>query len=256
MSVRWLCRDLGAVPIGDAWLGPREQAVLAGLRVPKRRTDWRLGRWTAKQALRVAGVVGATVAPARVEICAGANGAPAVHLDGRPLADVALSLSHRDGVAVCAVAPFATPLGCDLERIERRPTVFVRDWFTPAEQAYVAAAPAAARAMVETLVWSAKESATKALGEGLRLDPREVAIAPAPMRLGCWLRFDVEAEGSRLTGWGRSFGAWVLAVAAPQLPAPPRALGVSAADSNAARQPARGRATVPRRSARAAGTSS
>lgn len=224
MDVQWLCRNVRSVPPSDGWLGPRERAVLAGLRLPKRRSDWRLGRWTAKQALFATGVVGAAVAPTRLEICAGPGGAPVALLDGQPLRDLAISLSHRDGVAVCAVAPTAAALGCDLERIEPRPAVFARDWFTPAEQTWVTAAPAAARAMVETFVWSAKESVAKALGEGWRLDARDVAIEPVPLDPGGWIRFGAAAGGRTFAGWGRSLGVWILAVAAPRLPVPPRAL--------------------------------
>ena len=47
----WLTTSAPEVPPGDAWLSARERAVLAGLRLAKRRDDWRLGRWTAKTAV-------------------------------------------------------------------------------------------------------------------------------------------------------------------------------------------------------------
>ena len=68
----WLTSSAAEVPPGDAWLSPRERAVLAGLRLAKRRDDWRLGRWTAKAAVAVRLDVG----PQRVEVLAAADGAP------------------------------------------------------------------------------------------------------------------------------------------------------------------------------------
>ena len=40
------------VPADDEWLTGAEHDVLAGLTMAKRRADWRLGRWTAKDAGR------------------------------------------------------------------------------------------------------------------------------------------------------------------------------------------------------------
>ena len=51
---------------------------------------------------------------------------------------VTISLSHRSGAAICAVAPAGVDLGCDLEVIEPRSEAFVADYFTVDEQALVA----------------------------------------------------------------------------------------------------------------------
>lgn len=104
---------------------------------------------------------GATAA-AEVEIRAAPDGAPQVLLGGRP-ARLAVSLSHRAGLALCAVAPAATALGCDLEVVEPRGDAFVADYLTAAERALVERAGPADRALAVALVWSAKESALKAL---------------------------------------------------------------------------------------------
>jgi len=69
-------------------------------------------------------------------------------------------------------------MGCDLEIIEPRADSFVADYFTAEEQKMVAGADATDRDLRVTLLWSAKESALKALGEGLRMDTRCVAVAP------------------------------------------------------------------------------
>ena len=63
-------------------------------------------------------------------------------------------------------------LGCDLEVIEPRSEEFVADYFTTEEQKMVSQAPIADRSKLLALLWSAKESALKALREGLRFDTR------------------------------------------------------------------------------------
>lgn len=181
-KVRWLMQGDRDVPLHeDGWLSPGERQHLAGLRVPRRRADFLLGRWTAKRAVAAhlgrEGLAGIEVRPAP-------GGAPEVFLDGEP-APVSLSISHREGRSLCAVADAGAALGCDLEVIEARDASFVADYFTDAEQAAVASAPAAERAALCALIWSAKEGALKALRTGLRLDTRAVEVR-APRGAG-WL---------------------------------------------------------------------
>ena len=167
------------VPDGDAWLGPRERAALAALRFPKRRADWRLGRFAAKRA--AAEWLGRPSAPpalAELEVLADHSGAPQLHAGG--VTPVALSLSHRAGWAFAAVAPPDVALGCDLELVEPRSEAFVADYLTPAERALVAAGGPLDVARRTTLVWCAKECALKALHEGLRLDTWSVELAGRP----------------------------------------------------------------------------
>ena len=74
----------------------------------------------------------------RIEILAAADGAPEAWLDGER-APVSVSLSHRGGRALAAVAAAPAVVGCDLELVEPRSGAFVREWLAPAEQALVAA---------------------------------------------------------------------------------------------------------------------
>ena len=181
------------VPAGDEWLSPAERTVAAALRWPKRRSDWRLGRWVAKRAVIacVAAEQGA-VEPSDVEILARADGAPvAWMLGGAPAAGVSASISHSDGVGFAAAVAGDTALGCDVERIRPRSGRFVEDYFTAAEREQVARAPADDRPAVATLIWSAKEAALKVLREGLRLDTRSVAV---------------ECPGAWSPAWGRRAG--------------------------------------------------
>jgi len=180
IDVYWLGQTEADVPAENDWLSASEAVRLGGLRFAKRRTDWRLGRWTAKRALatylNMSGD-GNPKALAGIEIRPAPDGAPEVFLANQPAA-VTISLSHRAATAICAVMPAGGALGCDLETIEPRSDGFVADYFTAEEQALVARTPAADRPRLLALLWSGKESALKALRVGLRLDTRRVSVSP------------------------------------------------------------------------------
>ena len=207
----WLTRSLADVPAADEWLGPRERAVLDGLRVEKRRSDWRLGRWAAKEAL--AAWSGAALD--EVEVLAADDGAPEFFVRGER-ADAALSLSHRRGRALAVVAGAGVAIGCDLEAVEPRSDAFVRTWLAPAERESVLAAGEAGGARLANLLWTAKEAAAKARREGLRLDVRGAAVSldgwDRPGR-DEWRPLAVrwEREGVEVRGWWREEPDWVLA---------------------------------------------
>lgn len=114
-------------------------------------------------------------APERFEILAASDGAPEAWLDGERLPWV-ISLSHRDGVAICAVAPAGVALGCDLERVEPRSAAFVEDYFTAAERDRIVNTPNEGRDALVNALWAAKEAALKALRTGLRRDTRSVEV--------------------------------------------------------------------------------
>jgi len=220
MEVYWLEQTEADVPAAQDWLGASEAAVLAALRFPKRRADWRLGRWTAKRA--AAAYLHRSIA--EVEIRAAADGAPDVFVAGAPAA-VALSLSHRAGVAVCAVAGAGAALGCDVERIEPRSAAFVSDYLTTAEQALVESAPADGRSAMLALLWSTKESVLKALRMGLRLDPRSTSVTLVdPPGAGPWRRLEARYEEQSFHGWWYRSGDLVRTVAAVPAPDVPRRL--------------------------------
>jgi 4'-phosphopantetheinyl transferase len=177
MELCWLEQTESDVPADDHWLSPEESICLHSMRFAKRRNDWRLGRWTAKRALvahlRLPTDIRALV---DVEIHAAESGAPEVFFYSEP-ADVAISLSHRAGTALCTVGPPVSNFGCDLERIEPRSEAFVGDYFTAAEQTLIERTNLPDRSLLLALLWSAKESSLKALRVGLRLDTRSINVA-------------------------------------------------------------------------------
>ncbi len=201
------------VPDPGAWLDTVEAETLAGLRIPKRRSDWLRGRWAAKQA--VAEWVGADVsvpALARVAIRPAADGAPETLVAGVP--GPALSITHSGPWGGAAVASRG-PLGCDLEEVRPLDPAAVDLFFAEAERSAIEAAPHGfARALHTVLIWSAKESALKALRTGLRRDTREVEVEVGPVGSLGWGTFAVRDVATRRVfggGW-REFEGFVLTV--------------------------------------------
>ncbi|HUJ95930.1 MAG TPA: 4'-phosphopantetheinyl transferase superfamily protein [Terriglobales bacterium] len=224
IDLYWLKQTEADLPAENDWLSANEALHLKGLRFAKRRADWLLGRWTAKCAL--AARLDAPAYPrvlAKLEIRPAASGAPEVFWAGKSAA-VTISLSHRSGAALCVVAEAGVQLGCDLELIEPRSDAFVADYFTNEEQKLLTRMPSADRPRMLALLWSGKESALKALHEGMRLDTRCVVVAPEA-RLGdvrgwspltvCYSRYQ------DFHGWWRQADDMVLAVVADPPPEAP-----------------------------------
>lgn len=218
-----LVADLDDLPADPEWLSAGERDTAHSLKIEKRRRDWLLGRYTAKRALTTSDDE-CDGGLARWEILADRDGAPRVWKDGRP-ASVEISLSHSGGRALCVVAPPGTAPGCDLERIETRSPSFVDTFFTARECAQVAEIPEAERALLVTLIWSAKESALKVLRHGLRKDTRSVQVQAQPGDgAECWQPLVVNyADSSRpMHGWWQTDAGFVLTVAADRHTHAPR----------------------------------
>ncbi|MGA7077919.1 MAG: 4'-phosphopantetheinyl transferase superfamily protein [Terriglobales bacterium] len=240
MNVYWFEQTEADVPVENDWLSEKEALFLDTLRFAKRRADWRLGRWTAKCALSVyLDEPGHVVLFKKMEIRPAPSGAPELFFSDLA-ASVTISLSHRSGRAICAVAMSGVKLGCDLEIVEPRSDAFVADYLAVEEQALVAGAAAADRDRLLALVWSAKESALKALGAGLRLDTRCVNVNPIveSFDVTSWSPLQVRHTGDRdrysgdrctadqlFQGWWQHAGGimrTVVAEPAPNLPIPLR----------------------------------
>jgi 4'-phosphopantetheinyl transferase len=223
-DVGWLPRSLADVPRGDGWLTSAERDLLAGLRFPRRRADWRLGRWTAKAAV----AMWLDVPPSSIAVLPGSDGAPAAWIGDTP-APVTLSLSHRAGWALAVVGVPGCAVGCDLELIEPRSRAFVAEWLAPDEQRRAAAVEALDRDRLVNAMWTAKEAAAKVRREGLRLDVRAAVthLDGAGGGSSIWRpsRVDWEGEHLRTSGWWRAACRWVMAVASEPAAPPPARLG-------------------------------
>jgi 4'-phosphopantetheinyl transferase len=228
MNVYWLEQREIDVPLSDDWLSDNERVRLGALRFAKRRADWRLGRWTAKRAVAAYLNLPPSFALTEIEIRTAPSGAPQVFVAQRP-AELSISLTHSSGTAACAVSASDSVLGCDLETIAPRSNAFINDYFTEQEQTFVANAPVIDRPCLVNLIWSAKESALKALQEGLRLDTRSVIVTLLNWnsRLGNgWYPLRVRAGGGQpFHGWyqcaSHDLVRTLVAVPQPVASAPP-----------------------------------
>jgi 4'-phosphopantetheinyl transferase len=218
----WLSQRLAEVPSGNEWLGENERRVLAGLRMERRRADWRLGRWTAKAAL--GGWL--QVAPGRIEVLAAADGAPEAWLDDKRM-PLSVSLSHRGGRALAAVGRSPQIAGCDLELVEPRSDAFVREWLALEEQRVIFSCAEGQRALLANMIWTAKEAAAKVRREGLRLDVRRAVVrADTGGQPDRWreLRVDWDDGEGATAGWWRAEPGWVMVVACEPPSGMPRAI--------------------------------
>ena len=116
---------------------PREQARFETLKTEKRRQDWLLGRWTAKQLIGevVTQETGEELPFDTIEVHNGAMGDPIVNcelgiVNGKwfalqpqsPISNlqslITLSISHSNSHAFCALVEKSDwPLGADIEQI-------------------------------------------------------------------------------------------------------------------------------------------
>jgi len=159
-------------------------------------------------------------------VLADESGAPRLRCDDG--ITPALSLSHRAGWALAAVAPPDVALGCDLELIETRSVAFLADYLTPHERSLVEAADAWGRAHWTTLIWCVKECVLKALREGLRLDTRsvEITVRRGQTERGWYpVGARVVSDGRTFEGWWRPRGILLACVLGDPGLEPPRGIG-------------------------------
>jgi hypothetical protein len=97
------------------------------------------------------------------------EGRPVVRVDeAAGSVELAVSVSRTAGLVVVA-ARRAGAVGVDVERVRPLPALaLARRWFPPAELAWLADRPEAARVVDFLRLWTAKEAVGKTLGLGLR----------------------------------------------------------------------------------------
>ncbi len=228
----------GVPPVG--LLSGVETAVFNALITEKRRRDWLLGRWTAKQLIQavVKQEKGEEIALQDFSILAGTDGAPEINSQLPMVSGQwSISISHARDVAFCALVQRPSwPLGVDIEWIEPRSKRFVADYFTAAEQEMIAQADLDKRSLdkhsldkqsldkqslLVTAVWSAKEAALKAIHQGLKVDTRCVSCLPHLQTIDDeWQSIAVQWDTKRirnapaLQGWWRPYQNFVLTMTA------------------------------------------
>ena len=221
----WHSAGSAEVPAGDDWLSEREAARAAGMRYPKRRSEFRLGRWTAKTTIaRLLEPPGNPGPLAGIEIASAPGGAPDPRVR-EASAPVSISMTDRADWAVCLASTARLALGCDLELVESRSDSFVTDYLTTAEQRLVLDS-GHDRDLMANLVWSAKESALKVLRVGLRRATRSVEVTLEDRNVSGWGALQIRDLHSDAVfpGWWCCFGDFILTVAASDAIRPPNPL--------------------------------
>ena len=190
----------------DDWLSAEEWNRFREMRFPKRRSEWLLGRLTAKKLI-VKCVPGMENVPFnQITIANSTAGAPYVCTADKIL-PVQLSISHRERCAAAAVSLNAgISQGIDLEWVEDHPPSFYEDFFTADEVRSLGEYAAEQRAWAGSLTWSAKEAVLKALGQGLRMDTRAVEVLRiAENRVDGWGEIELRVANINKERW---FGFW------------------------------------------------
>jgi len=205
--------------------------------VPKRRSDWLIGRLAAKSvvAAALANAIPGDWPLRAIEIASDPSGKPYARIapEVGPVTGLAagerlpisVSISHAEGRALCAAA-WSDPgdgsrrtLGVDLGLIEPRSREFVATFFTEGEQRFVRDAPPGERDLRTNLIWCAKEAVLKALGLGLTVDtldlsclPEAVLADPAEWPIwpadDAWRSFAATCSPALVPGGGTIRGIW------------------------------------------------
>lgn len=180
----------------------------------------------ARAGLRVVLADHARVPAADLRFGYGSHGKPWL----RTVPDLRFNLSHARDLAVVAVA-WRRDVGIDLESLDgaRALAEVARRFFSPAENAALAALPTALRAAELVRVWCRKEAYAKARGLGLALplhafdvavgaasSPRTsllIATRPHPADARAWELYDLAVAGGFVAA---------LATAVPRAPEPNR----------------------------------
>jgi 4'-phosphopantetheinyl transferase len=218
----WLSQSVSDVPEEDDWLCDSEQRTLGGLHFTKRRNDWKLGRWTVKQAIRA--YLQKDFSLSSLEIRVADNGAPEAFRDNEP-ESVSISISHSNNKSLCAVGPPHHAIGCDLEQLEIREESIVADYFAPEEISLCRRALESEKTLIVNLIWSAKESSLKILREGLRRDTRSIRIDPDfKLQEGNWYRWTgyCMETSTIFYGWWRNSEGFVYTLGSTQPTSSPK----------------------------------
>jgi 4'-phosphopantetheinyl transferase len=192
VNISWLSQSKEDIPSSLDWLHPSENKIQSGFKFPKKRNDWLLGRWTAKNIILQSQKWNESDLDFnQLEIRSAPDGAPEVFYNNEPF-PVFISISHSNGKALCTLTDPGTRLGCDIEKVETRSGRFVNDYFTAKEQQLIESMDQELVALWINLIWSAKESALKALRKGLKLDTRSVEVYfSSPSEVSLWNELEV-----------------------------------------------------------------
>ncbi|MFF0953059.1 4'-phosphopantetheinyl transferase family protein [Rhizobium leguminosarum] len=151
-------------------LSPDERERAATYRFERDRTSFIAGRYLLRRLLSVH----TGTSPSKLVLSPDKHGK--LKLEGGDSPQ--FSLANADGLVAVAVASGCDHLGIDCERIDTEIEAAAVDSYCSAdERRWLAELPARERARGAIALWTLKESHLKALGVGLREDPRNIAFS-------------------------------------------------------------------------------
>ncbi|MBY3306708.1 4'-phosphopantetheinyl transferase superfamily protein [Rhizobium laguerreae] len=151
-------------------LSPDERERAATYRFERDRTSFIAGRYLLRRLLSVH----TGTPPAKLLLSPDNRGK--LRLEGRERPQ--FSLANTDRLVAAAVASGCDHLGIDCERADTEIEAAAVDSYCSAdERRWLAELPAPERGRAAVALWTLKESHLKALGVGLREDPRNVAFS-------------------------------------------------------------------------------
>ncbi|MGO6969366.1 4'-phosphopantetheinyl transferase superfamily protein [Rhizobium leguminosarum] len=151
-------------------LSPDERERAATYRFERDRTSFIAGRYLLRRLLSVH----TGTSPSKLLLSPDNRGK--LRLEG--LERPHFSLANTDGLVAVAVASGCDHLGIDCERADTEIEEAAVDSYCSAdERRWLAELPASERGRAAIALWTLKESHLKALGVGLREDPRNVAFS-------------------------------------------------------------------------------
>ena len=168
VHIWWHDHGTGAQPEHNAdllaLLSSDERARCLHLRDEQRQHQFVIGRALCRQVLSRY----APVLPQDWRFALGPRGKPAIAGPDLPR-PMWFSLSHTNGVSICAVTGVGPEIGVDIERIDagRNALEIAEQFFPDAEAAALRKLPSARRAEAFVRMWALKESYVKARGIGL-----------------------------------------------------------------------------------------
>ncbi|AXA42375.1 4'-phosphopantetheinyl transferase family protein [Rhizobium leguminosarum] len=151
-------------------LSSDERDRAATYRFERDRASFIAGRYLLRQLLSLQ----TGISPSKVPLSPDRHGK--LRLEGRDRPQ--FSLANADGLVAVAVASGCDHVGIDCERVDAEIEETAVDSYCSAdERRWLAELPARESARGAIALWTLKESHLKALGVGLRVDPRNVAFS-------------------------------------------------------------------------------
>jgi len=177
-----------------ACLSPAESVHYEGLHSTSsagRASEWLLGRFCSKAAVRRLFEVEGSQAPAwqSISILPDAFGKPMVTIAGGDDVDLVVSLAHTRTGVLSLAARRQESVGVDLESTERAPSNcrgFARHVLSETEMAQMDFAADCGEQLLR--YWVAKEAAAKAIGTGFQGQPKQFELGRLPTEEGSWVR--------------------------------------------------------------------